>query len=344
MDLSPPPPPSSPSSLFHIPLHSSSSSSFPVIAIALIGILATAFLLVGYYVFVIKCCLNWHRIDVLNRFYSRRRNPDDPTTNLSSSDGVDPPKGLDESIIRSIPVIKFRKLGMAEHEREKADPESYECAVCLSEFEDGEKLRVIPNCCHAFHIDCIDIWLQGNANCPLCRSAVSLDSILYANNEKNQNCGYHISSNIYATGINKNPDNFSGDDEDYVVIEIQGNNLDEPRLVRHGNPSQGGERIKGRKKLEHICSLGDEWIDMRGKNDEFQVAQPIRRSISMDLSVDREFRLEIQQCCSGITSATTENCGSSSSSSSGSKVRRSIFSFGYGRSSRGSVQPLHLDS
>ncbi|KAG2554736.1 hypothetical protein PVAP13_9KG591301 [Panicum virgatum] len=49
-----------------------------------------------------------------------------------------------------------------------------ECAVCLSEFEERERVRLLPNCSHAFRIDCIDTWLQGSARCPFCRSDVTL--------------------------------------------------------------------------------------------------------------------------------------------------------------------------
>ncbi|KAG6734782.1 hypothetical protein I3842_01G286700 [Carya illinoinensis] len=44
------------------------------------------------------------------------------------------------------------------------------CAVCLSEFEDGEELRTFPGCMHSFHVPCIDMWLYSHSTCPICRS------------------------------------------------------------------------------------------------------------------------------------------------------------------------------
>uniref|UniRef100_J3MBM0 RING-type domain-containing protein n=1 Tax=Oryza brachyantha TaxID=4533 RepID=J3MBM0_ORYBR len=51
-----------------------------------------------------------------------------------------------------------------------------ECAVCLSEFVERERVRLLPNCSHAFHIDCIDTWLLSNSTCPLCRAALGADA------------------------------------------------------------------------------------------------------------------------------------------------------------------------
>ncbi|TYJ09211.1 hypothetical protein E1A91_A11G125300v1 [Gossypium mustelinum] len=47
--------------------------------------------------------------------------------------------------------------------------------VCLSEFENDEKARVLPNCNHSFHVDCIDMWFYTHSNCPLCRAPVRVD-------------------------------------------------------------------------------------------------------------------------------------------------------------------------
>lgn len=46
------------------------------------------------------------------------------------------------------------------------------CAVCLAEYRDGDALRLLPKCCHAFHVPCIDTWLVSHTTCPVCRAPV----------------------------------------------------------------------------------------------------------------------------------------------------------------------------
>jgi hypothetical protein len=45
------------------------------------------------------------------------------------------------------------------------------CMVCLSEFEVGEEVRVLP-CGHVFHAPCIDEWLRRCTDCPICKANV----------------------------------------------------------------------------------------------------------------------------------------------------------------------------
>uniref|UniRef100_A0A183C3U8 RING-type domain-containing protein n=1 Tax=Globodera pallida TaxID=36090 RepID=A0A183C3U8_GLOPA len=47
-----------------------------------------------------------------------------------------------------------------------------ECAVCLGNFEAGDKVRPLPPCEHIFHTECIELWLKKHNNCPLCRAEI----------------------------------------------------------------------------------------------------------------------------------------------------------------------------
>lgn len=45
------------------------------------------------------------------------------------------------------------------------------CSICLSDYKESEVVKVIPDCDHMFHIDCIDQWLCLHATCPICRTS-----------------------------------------------------------------------------------------------------------------------------------------------------------------------------
>lgn len=75
--------------------------------------------------------------------------------------------GVDQSFIDALPVFLYKAIIGVK------DP--FDCAVCLCEFEPDDKLRLLPKCSHAFHLDCIDTWLLSHSTCPLCRGSLVPD-------------------------------------------------------------------------------------------------------------------------------------------------------------------------
>jgi hypothetical protein len=77
---------------------------------------------------------------------------------------------LDAAAIKSLPSAQYLAAAVAgavSSAAARGSGASRECAVSLMEFTDGDGLRV-----HAFHADCIDVWLSAHTSCPLCRVAV----------------------------------------------------------------------------------------------------------------------------------------------------------------------------
>lgn len=162
-----PPPP------FEFPNENSTPNLSPLV-IAIIGILASAFLLVSYYAIISKFCSNNS---------STRENNHTPNVELDENRDPSnhepwhgPTNGLDEAIIKSIKTCKFKKGDSTLIQ---------DCPVCLSEFEEDESLRFLPKCNHLFHVKCIDTWLRSHSNCPLCRTSVGFVNALEPNVERN---------------------------------------------------------------------------------------------------------------------------------------------------------------
>lgn len=102
-------------------------------------------------------------INTVARCILRRRRPQPPDDHATTD------KGLDKSAIEALPVVAYG----ADSEKALFDPAGgNECVVCLSEFVHGEKLRLLPDCQHGFHLGCIDTWLCTHTSCPVCRRSV----------------------------------------------------------------------------------------------------------------------------------------------------------------------------
>ncbi|KAL8210760.1 hypothetical protein R6Q57_005197 [Mikania cordata] len=75
--------------------------------------------------------------------------------------------GLDSSVIDSLPITLY-------HRPETAG--DGECCICLGMFEEGEKVKVLPNCFHGYHCECVDKWLTTHSTCPICRDTIRVYS------------------------------------------------------------------------------------------------------------------------------------------------------------------------
>ncbi|KAH8944424.1 hypothetical protein BDL97_13G109700 [Sphagnum fallax] len=77
-------------------------------------------------------------------------------------------KGLEKDQIQALPVITFGAVNFP--------VEGYgsinDCVVCLSDYQKGEQVRLLPLCKHYFHVACIDTWLSTHISCPVCRHSV----------------------------------------------------------------------------------------------------------------------------------------------------------------------------
>ncbi|XP_022751630.1 RING-H2 finger protein ATL13-like [Durio zibethinus] len=75
--------------------------------------------------------------------------------------------GVDQSFIDTLPVFHYKAIIGVKN--------PFDCAICLCEFEPEDKLRLLPKCSHAFHMECIDTWLLSHSTCPLCRASLLPD-------------------------------------------------------------------------------------------------------------------------------------------------------------------------
>lgn len=82
-------------------------------------------------------------------------------------------RGAPQALIDLLPTRKFQAAQLPKGG--DADEEHTSCRVCLSSYEDGEVLRTLP-CLHSFHRECIDPWLRGRKDCPICKTPIDVDS------------------------------------------------------------------------------------------------------------------------------------------------------------------------
>eukprot|EP01083_Nonionella_stella_P252640 870195_1 len=71
-------------------------------------------------------------------------------------------KGLNTSLIQQIIPSQVVEVDIEE-----------ECAICLRPQKTKEEIRILP-CHHRYHAECVDLWLNRRAHCPMCKLKVHL--------------------------------------------------------------------------------------------------------------------------------------------------------------------------
>ncbi|XP_022743227.1 RING-H2 finger protein ATL72-like [Durio zibethinus] len=108
---------------------------------------------------VLMCALGLNSIVRCALRCSRRSDfeiPDETEAHLAAT-------GLKKSVLRRIPVAIYSS---------GINMKTTDCPICLGEFMDGEKVRVLPKCNHGFHVRCVDTWLLSHSSCPTCRQSM----------------------------------------------------------------------------------------------------------------------------------------------------------------------------
>uniref|UniRef100_A0A8I6XPC0 RING-type domain-containing protein n=1 Tax=Hordeum vulgare subsp. vulgare TaxID=112509 RepID=A0A8I6XPC0_HORVV len=73
------------------------------------------------------------------------------------------------SPVMATPRAIFDSLLVREIITKETAEQQNTCTICLYEFQAGDSATMLPNCCHMFHLACIDNWLMCKSVCPMCR-------------------------------------------------------------------------------------------------------------------------------------------------------------------------------
>jgi Ring finger domain len=112
-------------------------------------------------------------------------------------------KGLNKKSLQSLPTLSFS----SGCQTDQAATISGECAICLGEFAEGERVRVLPPCGHGFHVVCIDTWLGAHPSCPSCRSVPVVPTVQASRCHK---CGENTSIVVAIKSSNGAEDTCTG--------------------------------------------------------------------------------------------------------------------------------------
>ncbi|XP_028768193.1 RING-H2 finger protein ATL30-like [Neltuma alba] len=164
--------------------YSSSSSpatsyaTSPVIIAFTLGVLI-CFIIGFCFIYLCRCCF----VSLLYSWALHRPTAENFVHQIHSPTGAASPiRGLDPALLQIFPTFPYASVKEIQGKNNKSY--SLECAICLLEFEEDSFLRLLTVCCHVFHQECIDLWLESHKTCPVCR--IDLDSSSKEKRPENQ--------------------------------------------------------------------------------------------------------------------------------------------------------------
>lgn len=190
--------------------------------------------------------------------------------------------GLDQAFIDALPVFLYKEImGLKE---------PFDCAVCLCEFSEKDKLRLLPMCSHAFHINCIDTWLLSNSTCPLCRNT------LFTPGFSIENPIFEFDDSIEEDGCHGNGDNrLNSCQKTIEVEEISGEKkgvlpvrLGKFKRVNEaqGETYEGGETSSSNLDARRCYSMGSFQYVVNDSN----LLVPLTVDRRRDIKIEKEIR------------------------------------------------------
>lgn len=162
--------------------------------------------------------------------------------------------GVDQKVLDAIPVLSY-STKIIEGELFRVDQS--ECVVCLGELEEGDMVRLLPNCGHAFHVPCIDEWFLAHSNCPICRAP-----IVAPTSPENP-----LSIEIERVQVVQSSPRLHGQGADHGAVDVSASGLSGARsggwlrhcvslvLPREGNPRRVSTGLKRSFSMGHVAHI-----------------------------------------------------------------------------------------
>lgn len=263
--------------------HPSSGSYFTPLLISMAGIVSTTLAVIAYHFIVVRFCLRHRqrqRQRILEAFSNLSPQPN-PNNNQI---------GVDEKVLSSIPILSYstkdKLIGL----------DQSECVICLGELEDGDMVRLLPNCKHVFHNPCIEKWFLAHTNCPVCRAPIATPITtvepLPTDQETRDQEVRDEANSVECSNSNLNSSPHSDEQERGLLI----NNTTTVQL-----PKPNG-------LLRNCVSLV--LLPIEGSNKHQRFVNGLERSLSLDLS---HILINIQRECDDDHKPSSSSSSSSSS-------------------------------